>query len=568
LRFGRTCEQLLNMARPKLHNAAQEAAEKQAERPLQSPPEELPPLDQMLAEVRRRGARKSAWEELAGTLYDQLVEERRRFSEYRQAMQVYRTRQAERMNLLEQPVRTLRKLLQLVAQPASKDLFQNSIVALTAVMQARYGAILLLDSGRQYKEVIFTGKPPGKTGEIHTFLQQRKPLVDQVVQDRRTLKIDNLTAYCRSRNLPVQNLTFQTFLAAPIADESEVFGCAYVCEKLAGGTFDDDAADTLSNYCDALAAVLRQARERAERRRAELEREVFGRLGLELSGAETLEQVSICVGRACQMLLKSTQFRLLTRRAGTGWFLPVTPDGPVATSDRTCELGVEYLGGTPAMHHDTWVCAIPGQALVLGVIEVTPNGELEAHEVGVLQQIAHTVGPALARCRAESISRVLASFGRALGAATTPQEAAEIVVQAADELIGWDSCVVHLIPPGCTTEPAVLHMDVVEGMRQHVYPEPDYKLSPLAQRTVDAGPQLVLRETAALQGDTSLIGSGEPSASLMYAQLRAAGQVTGILAIHSYRFHAYDRIDLDLLQDLADHCGPALERTRIQALAT
>jgi PAS domain S-box-containing protein len=60
-------------------------------------------------------------------------------------------------------------------------------------------------------------------------------------------------------------------------------------------------------------------------------------------------------------------------------------------------------------------------------------------------------------------------------------------------------------------------------------------------------------------GDTT-----RKSRSLMFVPLHHGDRITGILSIQSYTLDAYDQNDLAMLQELADHCGGAIERLRIE----
>jgi PAS domain S-box-containing protein len=50
----------------------------------------------------------------------------------------------------------------------------------------------------------------------------------------------------------------------------------------------------------------------------------------------------------------------------------------------------------------------------------------------------------------------------------------------------------------------------------------------------------------------------------MFVPVRHGERVTGVLSIQSYTADAYDEQDLAVLQELADHCGGAIERLRIE----
>ncbi|MBI5385308.1 MAG: PAS domain S-box protein [Verrucomicrobia bacterium] len=171
------------------------------------------------------------------------------------------------------------------------------------------------------------------------------------------------------------------------------------------------------------------------------------------------------------------------------------------------------------------------------------------------------------RKRAEHRTAAFATLGYRLNTATTPREAADIILQAADELFGWDACALDVYSAETDTVHAVVRMDILEGRRVEVPASfSDSAPSPRARRTLQSGAQLILR---GLQpefspdsppfGDTS-----RPSASIMLVPARHGDHITGLLSIQSYRPNAYTEEDLQCLQALADHCGGALQRLRAE----
>ena len=78
------------------------------------------------------------------------------------------------------------------------------------------------------------------------------------------------------------------------------------------------------------------------------------------------------------------------------------------------------------------------------------------------------------------------------------------------------------------------------------------------------GAQLILREgTPGFEPDSiPLADTHRPSASLLFVPVRH--QALGVLTIQSYTPKAYTRENLDALLALADHCGGAIERIRMQ----
>jgi len=160
-----------------------------------------------------------------------------------------------------------------------------------------------------------------------------------------------------------------------------------------------------------------------------------------------------------------------------------------------------------------------------------------------------------------------AQLGRQLGATATFPEAAGIIMQVAERLLGWDASLLLLIDEKTGLCSAVHNMDVINGQKVDV-PSPMQNRPPSPQmvRTMEHGANMVLRQQGEIPGsgffrfgDTSRV-----SASLLYVPLHDGPRVIGLISIQSYTYNAYTQRDLDTLQALADHCSGALGRLRSQ----
>jgi two-component system, cell cycle sensor histidine kinase and response regulator CckA len=169
--------------------------------------------------------------------------------------------------------------------------------------------------------------------------------------------------------------------------------------------------------------------------------------------------------------------------------------------------------------------------------------------------------------RAE-LRTALLDLGYRLAGVRTPEEAARIIASVAQDVLGWDAYSLDLYFAETETVQAIVSMDRV-GSGDPVDVPHAYASGPpgpMTRKVLAEGAQLILRDAAApaTEGLTPFGAVSRPSASLMFVPVRHGERVAGILSIQSYTPRAYDPDDLAVLQTLADNCGSALERLRIE----
>jgi PAS domain S-box-containing protein len=171
------------------------------------------------------------------------------------------------------------------------------------------------------------------------------------------------------------------------------------------------------------------------------------------------------------------------------------------------------------------------------------------------------------RKAAEARAAAFSELGRRLSASRTPKEAASIIVDTAEALLGWDACTFDLCSRDQKSVQAVLYVDTIEGTRRDVTAQcQGTRPTAHMQEVCKAGPRLILRQKP-VSFPTAGIPFGDkmrPSASLIFVPVRKETETIGVLSIQSYAADAYSQSDLELLQALADHCGGALERLRAE----
>src|SRR5262245_25359546 len=74
------------------------------------------------------------------------------------------------------------------------------------------------------------------------------------------------------------------------------------------------------------------------------------------------------------------------------------------------------------------------------------------------------------RVQAERRGTAFVALGQKLSAAATPEAAGRIIAEVADELLGWDACLIELCSTQGSTTEAILLIDTIDGRRVDVVP--------------------------------------------------------------------------------------------------
>ncbi len=168
------------------------------------------------------------------------------------------------------------------------------------------------------------------------------------------------------------------------------------------------------------------------------------------------------------------------------------------------------------------------------------------------------------RRRSEFQNETFTRLAYSLSSASSAEQAARVIVEAADKLLGWDACSLDLYSAEKNTIHPVLSIDLVDGHRADVLPAYDsIAPSPRIAKVIELGGTLILRDNTgpAAGADLRSFGNTERlSASILFVPIRHITNVIGVLSIQSYSTNAYNQKALEILQALADQCGGALER--------
>ena len=158
--------------------------------------------------------------------------------------------------------------------------------------------------------------------------------------------------------------------------------------------------------------------------------------------------------------------------------------------------------------------------------------------------------------------QIFAQLGQHLGATSDAETAAEIIMDAADKLLGWDACYVILYDPQQGGEPRpLLAVDIVNGKRTRLENIAPSRPSPNMLRAI-AEDGFIKSVDASVSSDPAFMfgDSNRRAESGIFVPVHTGTRVVGILSIQCYVREVYTRDSLITLKTLADQCAGALAR--------
>lgn len=211
-------------------------------------------------------------------------------------------------------------------------------------------------------------------------------------------------------------------------------------------------------------------------------------------------------------------------------------------------------------------CGIEHRVLALNdrVKQVEERWQVSFDENGTPINVVGACRDITKRKQQEHRLELLSKLGRELNAAATSQQAARIIVDAAEELFGWDSVSLGLCSIDRDQVTRVFQMDTDCGHKREILsdlrPGPP---SDLAREVLAKGKGLIRLVDPA---SPALENGLERSVTSMAAPLMEGARLIGFLSFQSHRHSAYADEDLQMLELLADYCGGALSRIETESL--
>ncbi len=165
----------------------------------------------------------------------------------------------------------------LVAELDVGEMLERLLQTARELTGARYAAIGVLDEERQGLERFITSGMDPATHALIGDLPQGRGVLGLLIEDPRSLVVDDVGAHPRSYGFPAGHPPMKTFLGVPLMIRGRAWGNVYLTEK-AGGSFDDADVHAVTVLADWAAIAMDHARSyrRSIERSAELERAVEG----------------------------------------------------------------------------------------------------------------------------------------------------------------------------------------------------------------------------------------------------------------------------------------------------
>jgi len=154
-----------------------------------------------------------------------------------------------------------RSLLTVLAHTSvQNDLLQIGIESLSNLLEARYGAIGILDESGELKHFVYTGINAEQAQSIGQF-PQGKGLLGVVIRENAPLRLDDMSKDPHSVGFPEHHPLMKSLLAVPISHRGRVYGRIYLSDKANDETFSKHDEDLALSFAHSLSLVLDNARE-------------------------------------------------------------------------------------------------------------------------------------------------------------------------------------------------------------------------------------------------------------------------------------------------------------------
>ncbi len=200
------------------------------------------------------------------SLLHSLVHWYQRASRQLKADQARQARWSRRLTSLNDASQHLLELLAHTQEP--HELCQRGIEILSSLVEARYGAIAILDAQQQLQDFVQTGISEAQVTEIGAY-PTGKGLLGDILHSEACFNIANIEEDPRFTGFPPHHPIMKSMLACPVTHKDQTRGRVYLCDKLNKKRFTTDDEIVVQTFANTLALILIQAEEQQARFAAE-----------------------------------------------------------------------------------------------------------------------------------------------------------------------------------------------------------------------------------------------------------------------------------------------------------
>ncbi len=148
------------------------------------------------------------------------------------------------------------------------DILQSGIEALCKLLQARYGAVGLINEAGQLTHFVHTGMTDEQVKRMG-HAPEGRGLLGAVIHENTAIRLDDLTTDPRSEGFPDHHPVMKSLLAVPISSLGRVYGRIYLCDKIDDSPFDNEDELLAMSFATSLCLILDNAREVQEIKRGQ-----------------------------------------------------------------------------------------------------------------------------------------------------------------------------------------------------------------------------------------------------------------------------------------------------------
>lgn len=148
------------------------------------------------------------------------------------------------------------------------DILQSGIEALCKLLQARYGAVGLINEEEQLTHFLHTGITDEQANSI-SHAPEGRGLLGAVIHENTAIRVEDLTADPRSEGFPANHPLMKSLLAVPVSNLGRVYGRIYLCDKTDGSPFGAEDELLAMSFATSLSLILDNAREVQEIKRGQ-----------------------------------------------------------------------------------------------------------------------------------------------------------------------------------------------------------------------------------------------------------------------------------------------------------